>query len=311
MANGTDTRSCVTTSWIVAAVAGLILFALLMLLGDWRFIQAAFGGVIAAVILGFFLTFFMCPEGSAKADLEEVRKGNKGAAAATAKAAEAAAEAKTTAAAEARSAGSVTASDAGSATADAAGSSARSSDASGAAAGASAAAASAAGAASTASKPFEMQPSKALAGEAELAERKGEWKYEGEAAPAKKAPAKKAPAKKAAASKPAAKSDSAAAKPKRAPVAADGKPETLKAARAGGADDLKLISGVGPKMEGMLNDMGFWHFDQVASWRKKEVQWVNDNLEGFKGRIERDDWVSQAKILAKGGETEFSKRKKK
>jgi NADH-quinone oxidoreductase subunit E len=94
-------------------------------------------------------------------------------------------------------------------------------------------------------------------------------------------------------------------------VAADGKPETMKKARTGGADDLKLISGVGPKMEGMLNKLGFWHFDQVAGWRKKEVEWVNDNLEGFKGRIERDDWVSQAKILAKGGETEFSKKKKK
>ena len=293
-----DTLSCVITSWIVAAVVGLIIAALLYFLGDWGFIQGAFAGVIGAIIVGFIFTFFMCPESTAKADLEKVRNGTAGAAAASAGAA--AAVAATTA-----SAGSSAGSTAAEAVAEPV------SDAGG----AGAAAAASASEATTASKPFEMQASKPLAGEAELAERKGDWKYEGAAeepkkAPAKKAAAKKAPAKKAPAKKAAAKSDSATAKPKRAPVAADGKPETLKTARSSGADDLKLISGVGPKMEGMLNEMGFWHFDQVASWRKKEVQWVNDNLDGFKGRIERDDWVSQAKILAKGGETEFSKRKK-
>ena len=63
-------------------------------------------------------------------------------------------------------------------------------------------------------------------------------------------------------------------------------------------------------MEQTLNDMGIYRFEQVAVWRKKEIAWVDDRLR-FKGRIERDDWMSQAKILAKGGETEFSKRKKK
>ena len=58
----------------------------------------------------------------------------------------------------------------------------------------------------------------------------------------------------------------------------------------------------------MLNGMGYYHFDQIASWKKKEVAWVDENLEGFKGRVSRDEWVKQAKILAKGGETEFSKR---
>jgi len=85
----------------------------------------------------------------------------------------------------------------------------------------------------------------------------------------------------------------------------------LTAARAGGADDLKQIKGVGPKLEKMLNKMGVFHFDQVASWRSKEVQWVDDNLEGFKGRVSRDGWVKQAKVLAKGGTTEFSKKVKK
>lgn len=94
-------------------------------------------------------------------------------------------------------------------------------------------------------------------------------------------------------------------------MAADGKPETLTGPRAGStADDLKLLKGVGPGLEKTLNDLGFYHFDQIAAWRKKEVAWVDSRLK-FKGRIERDEWIKQAKILAKGGETEFSKRSKK
>ncbi len=86
------------------------------------------------------------------------------------------------------------------------------------------------------------------------------------------------------------------------------KPATLSAAREGGPDDLKRIKGVGPKMEAMLHSMGFFHFDQIASWTAAEVAWVHENLEGFKGRVSRDNWVEQARLLASGGETEFSKR---
>ena len=75
-------------------------------------------------------------------------------------------------------------------------------------------------------------------------------------------------------------------------------PETLGAPRAGGADDLKQISGVGPKLEGVLNDLGFWHFDQIAGWTADEIAWVDSRLK-FKGRIERDDWMAQAAALAK------------
>lgn len=87
------------------------------------------------------------------------------------------------------------------------------------------------------------------------------------------------------------------------------KPKVLTKARGGRADDLKLIKGVGPKMEDMLNGMGFFHFDQIAAWSKPELAWVDENLEGFKGRASRDKWISQAKILAAGGSTEFSKKK--
>ncbi|MGX5722032.1 NADH-quinone oxidoreductase subunit E [Shinella zoogloeoides] len=69
-------------------------------------------------------------------------------------------------------------------------------------------------------------------------------------------------------------------------------------------DDLKLISGVGPKIEGILHELGIFTFAQVAGWKKAEREWVDLYL-NFKGRIERDDWVKQAKALAKGGEAEY------
>lgn len=69
-------------------------------------------------------------------------------------------------------------------------------------------------------------------------------------------------------------------------------------------DDLKLISGVGPKLESVLNGLGVYKFEQVAKWKKAECDWVDDHLK-FKGRIERDDWVKQAKALAKGGAEEY------
>jgi predicted flap endonuclease-1-like 5' DNA nuclease len=86
------------------------------------------------------------------------------------------------------------------------------------------------------------------------------------------------------------------------------RPEALSGARNGGADDLKMMKGVGPKLEIMLNELGFYHFDQIAGWSAAEVAWVNDNLTEFKGRVSRDNWVEQARKLASGQETEFSKR---
>ena len=45
--------------------------------------------------------------------------------------------------------------------------------------------------------------------------------------------------------------------------------------------------------------MGFYHFDQIAQWGPEEVAWVDQNLEGFKGRVSRDNWAEQAARLAK------------
>ncbi len=69
-----------------------------------------------------------------------------------------------------------------------------------------------------------------------------------------------------------------------------------------------MIRGVGPKLEQMLHSMGFYHFDQIAGWDHDEIAWVDTHLEGFKGRVSRDEWVSQAQKLQDGSETDFSKR---
>ncbi len=90
------------------------------------------------------------------------------------------------------------------------------------------------------------------------------------------------------------------------PVDTD-KPAGLLSPRAGSADDLKRIRGIGKQNETRLHGLGIWHFDQIAAWNTKEVQWVGHFL-AFPGRIEREDWVAQAKVLATGAETEFSKR---
>ena len=118
-----------------------------------------------------------------------------------------------------------------------------------------------------------------------------------------------AAAKPVVASAPKAKAPAAAAPAAKAPSESDGTPQFLSAAREGSPDDLKLIKGVGPKLEKTLHEMGLYHFDQIATWGPKEQAWMDDNLAGFKGRATRDDWVNQAKILASGGETEFSKKK--
>ncbi|MEZ5720615.1 MAG: hypothetical protein R3D59_02315 [Paracoccaceae bacterium] len=89
------------------------------------------------------------------------------------------------------------------------------------------------------------------------------------------------------------------------------KPATLTAARDGQPDDLKQIKGIGPKLELLCHELGFFHFDQVAAWTADEVAWVDANLKGFKGRVSRDNWVEQAKVLAAGGTTAFADKVKK
>jgi len=104
-----------------------------------------------------------------------------------------------------------------------------------------------------------------------------------------------------AASKPAAKTAAAAVatgkpvRPKGLPGARDGKP-----------DKLQMISGVGPKLEKTLHGLGYFHFDQIAAWGKDQVDWVDEHLR-YKGRIERDEWIAQAKLLAEDDMEQFNK----
>ena len=135
--------------------------------------------------------------------------------------------------------------------------------------------------------------------------------WQGKAANTTKKPASKAAPKAAAKESP---TPAKAVVETEAPTAVSGagkKPRTMSAPRKSGADDLKLIKGVGPKLENMLNSMGFFHFDQIAKWGQDELAWVDQNLEGFKGRASRDNWVDQADKLARGEETEFSAKASK
>ncbi|GAB3699200.1 hypothetical protein GCM10027592_24960 [Spirosoma flavus] len=70
-------------------------------------------------------------------------------------------------------------------------------------------------------------------------------------------------------------------------------------ASAAEADDLKAIVGVGPFLEKKLHAIGIYTFRQIASFTREDIYKVNDIIEFFPGRIERDDWVGQAKRLAK------------
>jgi NADH-quinone oxidoreductase subunit E len=135
------------------------------------------------------------------------------------------------------------------------------------------------------------------------------WIKDAKATPAPKATASKTKATKPAANKPAdgtsftkqaavAKSKARSAGKHSSDPAVETQPDTLAAPRDGGADDLKQISGVGPKLEGVLNELGFWHFDQIAKWTEADISWVDSRLK-FKGRIVRDDWMAQAVALAK------------
>lgn len=278
------TMTCALGCWLVAALGGVLAAALLMLLGGWSVMQAVFVGAVIFGVAGLLLSLLLCKPLPQAGSVDP----------------------QDTLLARAQAAHS-----APSATADAAP-----------AASAPAAQPAAASASVATAEPL-VKPSAELKGTQELAARKGTYKYvkpaAADAAPKparKKAAPKKAAVKaaepkvkdaapeKAASTKAAPEKTTAAkakaASPKRAPLASDGQPEVLSKARAGGADDLKMIKGVGPGLEKTLNELGFYHFDQIAGWRKKEIEWVDSRLK-FKGRIERDEWTKQAKALAKGG----------
>jgi predicted flap endonuclease-1-like 5' DNA nuclease len=273
MSDHKKNSACQMGCWAMAAVAGLLTFVMLLTVGGYTFMPAAFVGAIAFILLGLLFGWLFCTPLPSAVDRSAT--------------------------------GSTSAAATSGSTAPSAGATAS------VAAGASAAVAST----SSASDADKAAADKAAADKAAA-----------DKAAADKAAADKAEADKAAAKKKAAadKKSAKAAADKAAADAASGedydgdgvreganegtKPATLSTAREGGADDLKRIKGIGPKLEKLCNTMGFFHFDQIAAWTPDEMAWVNANLEGFKGRATRDKWIEQAKLLASGAETEFSKR---
>ncbi|MEC7764220.1 MAG: hypothetical protein VX874_20120 [Pseudomonadota bacterium] len=137
-----------------------------------------------------------------------------------------------------------------------------------------------------------IKPSTDLPGQRELEAMKGAWKYEKE--PAAKTGTAEV-------------SKSETATPTAEPVATGAGPELLDAPKGGVADDLKYIKGVGPGIEKKLHDAGVFHYDQIAQWTDADIAVMDAKL-SFRGRIARDGWVEQAKALASGEQTEFSKR---
>jgi predicted flap endonuclease-1-like 5' DNA nuclease len=264
--NGNNGLTCVVTTWAVAALGAIAAGAMLMVLGGWTFMQAAFVGFLLFLIGGGLLSWAMCrplpapgeahpghtaltPSGPARTVAEAVAKP---------------------AARDVAAASAAARPDAASATA-------------------------------TGHSPTEVVAAAAAepdATQGAVEAAKSRRKSSASAAPAGAGAREAATPVAEAAPKRAAKAQPAGPR----------KPRGLKAARGGKADDLKKIKGVGPKLEAMLHGMGYFHFDQIAAWTEQEVAWVDDNLEGFRGRVSRDNWVGQAKILAAGGETEFSKR---
>ncbi|TPE59839.1 hypothetical protein FJQ54_13000 [Sandaracinobacter neustonicus] len=68
----------------------------------------------------------------------------------------------------------------------------------------------------------------------------------------------------------------------------------------GEADDLGQIKGIGPKMQALLKELGVFHYSQIAGWTPAQLALVDSQLGQFQGRPTRDQWQSQARLLAAG-----------
>jgi predicted flap endonuclease-1-like 5' DNA nuclease len=82
---------------------------------------------------------------------------------------------------------------------------------------------------------------------------------------------------------------------------------SMRKVRTSLADDLKRIKGIGVLIEKKLNSLGVTTYEDIANWTGEDIDRISQQLD-FKGRIQRENWVEQARILAAGGDTEFSRR---
>ncbi|WP_426036763.1 NADH-quinone oxidoreductase subunit E [Cypionkella sp. TWP1-2-1b2] len=96
----------------------------------------------------------------------------------------------------------------------------------------------------------------------------------------------------------------------KAPEGAQSQPVALSAARNGLGDNLQKIEGIGPVIEKLCHGLGIFHFDQIAGFGPAEIAWMDGNLKGFKGRVSRDKWVAQAKLIGEIGLEAFLIRAK-
>lgn len=274
MVDANNRKECGRGSWGLAALAGIVIFLALKFLAGWSFWGALLIGLIAFVFIGVLCVYLLCSGSETPSVSGEMGGAGAGSTGHVSGASETTQD---------RTAGSA--------------------ETGAADVGDPASAQTAAAPAATPAKPVEIKPSTALAGQEDLANRTLDWKYVAPAAEATKVAAPKVTAAPTAEATPDYDGDGVLEGENEGT-----RPEALTQAREGGADDLKRIKGIGPKLEKLCNELGFYHFDQIAGWSADEVAWVNANLAGFKGRVSRDNWVEQAKLLASGGETEFSKR---
>ena len=86
------------------------------------------------------------------------------------------------------------------------------------------------------------------------------------------------------------------------------KPLGFAGPRGGASDGLQRIEGIGPVLEKLCHDLGIYHFNQIAGWGPGEIAWMDDNLEGFRGRVTRDKWVRQARLIGEIGLEAFQLR---
>ena len=70
--------------------------------------------------------------------------------------------------------------------------------------------------------------------------------------------------------------------------------------RPEGADDLTRLKGVGPKLAAQLTTLGVTSFAQIANWSEADIDRIDDQLGRFKGRIRRDNWIEQARLMESG-----------
>ncbi|MBX7533259.1 hypothetical protein K3165_10025 [Qipengyuania sp. 1XM1-15A] len=91
-----------------------------------------------------------------------------------------------------------------------------------------------------------------------------------------------------------------------APPAATRDPEPVVKVSDGNGDELTRIKGVGPKLAATLESLGVTSFAQIAEWDDAEIDRIDAQLGRFEGRIRRDDWVGQARLLADGNDAEFT-----